>query len=331
MVGRGHVAEVFVLEQRFGLALAQLEHDDCAGKGHRRDNANHGKCIGDHAGVSAAGVGLLGPRLLLAQNCRHAFLARGGELRHPIAGEGDARLGEFALMYAGYGIGNHGLVRVERHVARERTVAPCTEVIALDGRRSGSGICEVNFHLDVIGVRRPAVAHKLPVKLGGIGPVHNRTGHGVAHVIDRAVATLVGAEHLDLYAAVGLLNRIDAVVAFVCIVNPAKRGIIFLDAQHIDTRRTTLLVGARIDIPIHAVDVVVEIKLAPLDNGQRSIGLNRGTDIGLGHGIPVGTCNGGQQQQHARDECANGSKSRKQAALPTSIGNGGVHRHILCL
>ena len=104
----------------------------------------------------------------------------------------------------------------------------------------------------------------------------------------------MGAENLDLYAAVGLLDRIDAAVAFVCIVDPVKRGIVFLDAQHVDTRRTALLVGARIDLPIHAVDVVVEIKLTSLNNGQRSIGLDRGTDIGLGHGIAVGVRGGGQ-------------------------------------
>ena len=224
-------------------------------------------------------------------------------------------------MHAGNGIGDHGLVRIERHVARQRTMAPCAEVIALDGRRPGSGICEAHFHLDIVGIRRPAVAHELPVELGGIGPVHNRTGHGVAHVIDRAVAALVGAEHLNPYAVTGLLDRIDFV----------KRGVLFLDTQHVNVRRAALLVGARIDLPKHAVDVVVEIKLASLDNGQRSISLDRGTDVGLGHGIPVGTCNGGQQQQRARDERANGSKSRKRAALPTGLGNGGVHRHILCL
>ena len=234
-------------------------------------------------------------------------------------------------MHAGNGIGDHGLVRIERHVARERTVAPRTEVIALDGRRSGSGICEVNFHLDVIGVRRPTVAHKLPVELGGIGPVHNRTGHGIAHVIGRAVTTLVGAEHLDSCAVTSLLDRIDARVALVRAVDFVKRGVLFLDAQHIDGRRAALLVGARIDLPKHAVDVVIEIKLAPLDNGQRSIGFNRGTDIGLGHGVAVGTCNGGQQQQCARDERANGNKSRKRAALPADFGGEGVHRHILCL
>ena len=38
MVGGGHIAEVLVLEERLGLALAQLEHNDCAGKGHRRNN-----------------------------------------------------------------------------------------------------------------------------------------------------------------------------------------------------------------------------------------------------------------------------------------------------
>ena len=38
MVGRRHIAEIFVLEKRLGLAAAQLEHNDCAGKGHRRDN-----------------------------------------------------------------------------------------------------------------------------------------------------------------------------------------------------------------------------------------------------------------------------------------------------
>ena len=146
-------------------------------------------------------------------------------------------------------------------------MAPCAEVIALDGRRPRGGVCEVDFHLDIVGVRRPAVAHKLPVELGGIGPVHNRTGHGVAHVKDRAVAALVRAEYLDLYAAVGLFHRIDAVVAFVCIVDPVKRGVVFLDAQHIDARRASLLIGARIDLPKHAVDVVIEIKLASLDNG----------------------------------------------------------------
>ena len=197
-------------------------------------------------------------------------------------------------MHAGNGVGDHGFVRIERYVARQRAVAPCAEVIALDGRRPGSGICEVHFHLDIVGIRGPAVAHKLPVELSGIGPAHDRTGHGVAHVKDRAVAALVRAEHLDLYAAVGLLNRIDAAVAFVCIVDPAKRGIVFLDAQHIDARRAALLVGARIDIPIHAVDIVVEIKLASLDNGQRSIGFDRGTDIGLGHGVAVGV-RGGRQ------------------------------------
>ena len=234
-------------------------------------------------------------------------------------------------MHAGNGIGDHGFVRIERYIARQRAVAPCAEVIALDGRRPGSGICEVHFHLDVIGIRGPAIAHKLPVELSGIGPVHNRTGHGVTHVIDRAVAALVGAEHLDSYAAVGLLNRIDAVVAFVCAVDLVKRGVVFLDAQHIDARRAALLVRACIDLPKHAVDVVIEIKLASLDNGQRAVGLDRGTDIGLGHGVAVGVRGDRQQQQRKRDEHADGSESRKQVALPADFGGEGVHRHILCL
>ena len=198
-------------------------------------------------------------------------------------------------MHAGNGIGDHGFVRIERHVARQRAVAPCAEVIALDGRRPGGGICEVHFHLDIIGIRRPAVTHKFPIELGGIGPVHNRTGHGVAHVIDRAVAALVGAEHLDSHAIVGLFHRVNAVVAFVCAVDLVKRGVVFLNAQHIDGRRAALLVGARIDLPKHAVDVVIEIKLASLDNGQRAVGLDRGTDIGLGHGVAVGV-RGDRQQ-----------------------------------
>ena len=234
-------------------------------------------------------------------------------------------------MHAGNGIGDHGFVRIERHVARQRTVAPCAEVIALDGRRPGSGICEVHFHLDIVGIRGPAVTYKFPVELSGIGPVHDRTGHGVAHVIDRAVAALVGAEHLNPYAVTGLLDRVDARVALVRAIDFVKRGVFFLDTQHVDARRATLLVGARIDIPIHAVDVVVEIKLASLDNGQRTVGLDRGTDIGLGHGVAVGTCYGGQQQQCARYERANGSKSRKRAALPADFGGEGVHGHILYL
>ena len=210
-------------------------------------------------------------------------------------------------------------------------MAPCAEVIALDGRRPGSGICEVHFHLDIVGIRGPAVTYKFPVELSGIGPVHDRTGHGVAHVIDHAIAALVGAENLDLYAAVGLLDRVDARVTLVCAIDFVERGVLFLDAQHVDTRRAALLVGVRIDLPKHAVDVVIEIELASLDNGQRAVGLNRGADIGLGHGVAVGTCNGGQQQQCARDERANGNKSRKRAALPADFGGEGVHRHILCL
>ena len=66
MVCRGHIAEILVLEQRLRLAAAQLEHDDCAGKGHRRDNTHHGKHVGDHARMGTAGVGLLGPGFLLA-------------------------------------------------------------------------------------------------------------------------------------------------------------------------------------------------------------------------------------------------------------------------
>ena len=234
-------------------------------------------------------------------------------------------------MHAGNGIGDHGFVRIERYIARQRAVAPCAEVIALDGRRPGSGICEAHFHLDIVGIRRPAVAHELPVELGGIGPVHNRTGHGVAHVIDRAVAALVGAEHLNPYAVTGLLDRVDARIALVRAIDFVKRGVLFLDTQHVNVRRAALLVGARIDLPKHAVDVVVEIKLASLDNGQRSIGLDRGTDVGLGHGVAVGVRGGRQQQQRKRNERADGSESRKQAALPTGFGNGGVHRHILCL
>ena len=234
-------------------------------------------------------------------------------------------------MHAGNGIGDHGLVLIERHVARQRTVAPCAEVIAFDGRRPGSGICEAHFHLDIVGIRRPAVTHELPVELGGIGPVHDCTGHGITHVVDCTVAALVRAEHLNPYAVTGLLDRIDARVALVRAIDFVKRGVLFLDTQHVNARRAALLVGARIDLPKHAVDVVVEIKLASLDNGQRSIGLDRGADVGLGHRIPVGTCNGGQQQQRKRDEHADGSESRKQAALPTGFGNGVVHGHILCL
>ena len=102
------------------------------------------------------------------------------------------------------------------------------------------------------------------------------------------------AEYLNLYAVTALPNRIDARVTLVRAIHFVKRGVLFLDTQHVDARRATLLVGARIDLPKHAVDVVIEIKLASLDNGQRSIGLNRGTDIGLGHGITVGVCGGGQ-------------------------------------
>ena len=234
-------------------------------------------------------------------------------------------------MHAGNGIGDHGLVLIERHVARQRTVAPCAEVIAFDGRRPGSGICEAHFHLDIVGIRRPAVAHELPVELGGIGPVHDRTGHGVAHVIDRAVAALVGAEHLNPYAVTGLLDRVDARVALVRAIDFVKRGVLFLDTQHVDARRAALLVGARIDLPKHAVDVVAEIKLASLDNTQRAIGLDRGTDIGLGHGVAVGVRGDRQQQQRKRDEHADGSESRKQVALPADFGGEGVHGHILCL
>ena len=66
VVGRGHVAEVLVLEKRLWFALAQLEHNDCASKGHRRDNTHHGKHVGNHAGMGSTGIGLLGPGFLLA-------------------------------------------------------------------------------------------------------------------------------------------------------------------------------------------------------------------------------------------------------------------------
>ena len=190
-------------------------------------------------------------------------------------------------------------------------MAPRAEVVTLGCRGPRGSVCEVDFHLNIVGIRRPAVAHKLPVEFGGIGPVHDRTGHGVAHVINRAVAALVGAENLDLYAAVGLLNRIDTAVALVCIIDSVKRGAIFLDAQHIDARRASLLVGTRIDLPKHAVDVVIEIELASLDNGQRAIGLDRGADVGLAHGVAVGVRGGRQQQQRKRGERADGSESRE--------------------
>ena len=141
----------------------------------------------------------------------------------------------------------------------------------------------------------------------------------------------MGAEHLDPYAAVGLLHGVDTAIALVCAVDLVKRGVVFLDAQHVDAHRTALLVGACIDVPEHAVDIVVEIELASLDNGQRAIGLDRGADVGLAHGVAVGVRGGGQQQQRERDERADGSESREQATLPTGLGNGGVHRHILCL
>ena len=141
----------------------------------------------------------------------------------------------------------------------------------------------------------------------------------------------MGAENLDLYAAVGLLDRVDARVTLVCAIDFVERGVLFLDAQHVDTRRAALLVGARIDLPKHAVDVVIEIELASLDDGQRSIGLDRGADVGLAHGIAVGVRGDRQQQQRKRDERTNGSESRKQVALPTDFGGEGVHGHILYL
>ena len=141
----------------------------------------------------------------------------------------------------------------------------------------------------------------------------------------------MGAENLNPYAVTGLLDRIDARVALIRAIDFVKRGVLFLDTQHIDARRTALLVGTRIDLPKHAVDVVIEIELASLDNGQRAIGLDRGADVGLGHRVAVGVRGGRQQQQRKRDERADGSKSRKQAALPADFGGEGVHRHILCL
>ena len=119
------------------------------------------------------------------------------------------------------------------------------------------------------------------------------------------------AEYLDSHAVVGLFHRVNAVVAFVCTVNLVKRGVIFLDAQHIDAHRAALLVRACIDIPIQAVNVIVEIELASLDNGQRAIGLDCGADVGLAHGVAVGVRGGRQQQQHERDERADGSESRE--------------------
>ena len=113
MVGRGHIAEVLVLEERLGLGPAQLKHHDHTGIGNRHDNTHHGNRAGNRTRVLTASVGLVGPFLLFAQNRRHALFARDGKLRHPVAGEGDACLGEFALMHAGNGIGDHGLVRIE--------------------------------------------------------------------------------------------------------------------------------------------------------------------------------------------------------------------------
>ena len=173
----------------------------------------------------ATGICLLGPLFFFAQDRRHALFARGGKLRYPIAGEHNARLGELALVHTRNGIGDHGLGLVERHIARQRAVAPRAEVIALDSRRPSGGICEVDLHLNIIGIGRPAVAHKLPVKLGGIGPVHDRTGHGIAHVVDRAVTALVGAK-------VALVGAVDLV----------KRGVVFFDAQHANAHRAALLV-----------------------------------------------------------------------------------------
>ena len=68
MVGRGHIAEVLVLEERLGLEPAQLEHHDHTGIGNRHNNTHHGNRAGNRTRVLTAGVSFVGPFLFFAQD-----------------------------------------------------------------------------------------------------------------------------------------------------------------------------------------------------------------------------------------------------------------------
>ena len=325
MVSRGDIAEVGLLEHRLGAAPPrELEIADDGQEDRRDRHLCRAARAHDGARLLAAGIGLVGPRLLLFEDGRQAPLTRRGKRRHPRRREDDARLGELTGLHTGHLHPDPRHVGVEGNRSVEGPVPPRTQVLPrlrCDPRIVST--CKADEQTDVFGIVFPIRTDELPVQLGGVGPGHDRAGQRVADSNGERIAIVVGREHLD-QEIIALDRRcVDALLAVFCRIDALERprpvAIDLVDRHTRDRHRRhlTLLVANEGDRPKHAVDVIVRLKQAAFAHLEVAVCLHLGLNFDI-VGIRGRMCPHGQGDQNGNQH----DKSRARAQQTFSQSHG---------
>ena len=286
VIARGHVTEVLVVKLgRMGCLVAAPGDE-------RGDYCRHGDGKADardpvhcRARCRTARVCVIGVLLLLGENGAE-LLARGlGALGNPACRERDARLGKLARANARDGVDD--VVPVERKARVEGTVSPGAYVVpthnglaARHRQMDGAG--------DVLRLDVPTVRDELPVQLARVRPTRGEAV-GIVRDIEVRRRVALGRVELDLQVGAIVCNG----VGLVCTrrglgEGPGLATLHDTGVKNLDAHRAT--VGAVLplgNLPVHAMEVSVEVKGAHLGHGKAARRIQRCVDVCLVHAVVV--------------------------------------------
>ena len=322
VIVRRQVAEVRLVKNGLGARIPGFTQVD-------NDTEHDCGCDGQYGGTRkghlpcalALGVGLLRPCRLLGQHALETRLAGRGETGHPVDGKRRADLGELTGAHHGSLERHMRIARlggIEGNLAVEGAMAPSAQIRVAGARgcrRARGSTGERHVQTNVFGVLLPFGPDELPVELGGIRPRHDGALDHVADPNGRLVAVLARDENLEAQRIIQVLDRIDMTIAGVRRGNllhglrsATGIGLVLggvIELAHVEHRnrgRAPLLVVGEGNVPVHAVDRVLEGEGAGLGHEQVAVLHDLRLNVHARQGIRVGVGGMGKCKRRSKGD-----------------------------
>ena len=207
-------------------------------------------------------------------------------------------------------------------------MAPGAQVrigVARDSRCTLGRIGKRHVEIDVLGVFLPFGPDELPVELSGIGPRHDGALDHVADPHGRLVAVLARQEHLETKRVALTLHRVRIAIAGVRrrdlahgLRRTAGRGLVLggvvelVHGEDRDRRWRSLLILGKGDVPVDAVDRVLELEGAGLGHEQVTVLHDLGLNAHARQGIRVGVGGMGKCKRRSKGDKGDQHGQRKR-------------------
>ena len=324
VIVRRQVAEVRLVKNGLGARIpgfTQVDNDtehDC-GCANERCGPYHD----DGARTGALGIGCLRPLAFFGLDDIEAGFACRRQARHPPGGKRGADLSELTGMHTRGCQRNRRILDIladviDRDLAVEGTVAPRprhAHRVRPDLGRQASRTGKRHVEIDVLGVFLPFGPDELPIQLGSIGPRHDGALDHVADPHGRLVAVLARQEHLETKRVALVLHRVRIAIAGVRrrdlahgLRRTASLGFVLggvvelVHGENRDRRRRSLLILDKGDVPVDAVDRVLELEGAGLGYEQVAILHDLRLNVHARQGIRVGVGGMGKCKRRSKGD-----------------------------